>query len=690
VAVAAVVDRNGGAPGGLEVATWPAASAGAAARLVDDLRDRPEVVAADVDRPVRLLPGAETAPTPAAARRPSEAAAQAQAQAPSDPKVANQWGLARLDAGGAWATSTGAGTVVAVLDTGVRVDHEDLAGRLLPGRDLVPPLPGDGSVRAVVDDPHGHGTHVAGVVVAAAGNGVGGAGLAPGATVLPVRVLGADGSGSLADVAAGVLWAAEQGADVITMSLGASTRSPLLAAAIDHAVHERDIVVVVAAGNCGDPLTASANHCLAVDASSYPAAHPDVLAVAATKDADRIAPWVDERAAFSSQNADVDVAAPGASILSTCRGTAQEYCWMSGTSMATPFVAAGAALVRAAHPDLGAGAVRDLLLDTAVDVGAPGRDDAFGAGVLDPVAALAAADAAPGPTDPPPVDPTPVDPGPTDPPPVGPSPIDPTPVEPPPVPPPPVAPPPVVPPATPPAPRPALERGRLWLADPSGAVRAAGAAPSLGDVAHLPLRRPVVGLTPTATADGYWLVASDGGVFSFGDAAFHGSTGALDLARPIVGLAPTPTGAGYWMVAADGGVFAFGDAPFHGSTGGLALRRPIVAMASTATGAGYWLVASDGGVFAFGDAAFHGSTGALDLAQPIVGLAATPAGHGYWMVAADGGVFTFGDAPFLGSAVGRVAAPAVGVVATAGGDGYWVVTADARALPFGAAGPLPA
>ena len=168
---------------------------------------------------------------------------------------------------------------------------------------------------------------------------------------------------------------------------------------------------------------------------------------------------------------------------------------------------------------------------------------------------------------------------------------------------------------------------------------AAQGARYLGSVADSQLQRPIVGMAPTPSGDGYWLVASDGGVFSFGDARFHGSTGGIALSRPIVAMAPTPSGEGYWLVASDGGIFAFGDARFHGSTGGISLSRPIVAMAATRTGAGYWLIASDGGIFTFGDARFYGSAAGQAAMATVASMAPSPRG-GYWMVTADGAVFT--------------------------------------------------
>ncbi len=229
------------------------------------------------------------------------------------------------------------------------------------------------------------------------------------------------------------------------------------------------------------------------------------------------------------------------------------------------------------------------------------------------------------------------------------------------------------------------QQSNFWMATPSGAVYAFGAA-DYGSPSG-PLNQPIVSIVPSADRAGYWLVAADGGVFTYGDTRFFGSTGAIRLNQPIVGMAPTPDGHGYWLVASDGGVFTFGDGVFYGSTGALRLNQPIVGMAPTPDGHGYWLIASDGGVFTFGDGVFYGSTGALRLNQPINGMAPTPDGHGYWLVAADGGVFTFGDAAFYGSGANTPGDPVQRLMPTGSGHGYWIVQQSGTEEGFGDAGP---
>jgi serine protease len=279
-----------------------------------------------------------------------------------DPYRAGQWDLGAMRTPEAWRRSTGAGVTVAVVDTGVDSAHPDLAGQVLPGADLITGAEGP------VTDPNGHGTHVAGIIAAAAGNGEGIAGVAPGARILPIRVLGANGSGYLSDAANGIVYAAEHGADVINLSISSTTSIDAMTNAIAYA-RSRGVVVVAAAGNMrgsGSP-------------ASYPAADPGVLAVAATDSADRIAP-------YSNAGDYVDVAAPGSAVLSTFPGG---YRTLSGTSMAAPHVAALAALVRAADRALTPDQVEQVLESSAVDLGAPGRDDDHGYGRVDAAAALA-------------------------------------------------------------------------------------------------------------------------------------------------------------------------------------------------------------------------------------------------------------------------------------------------------------
>lgn len=311
---------------GLQVSTRSAASTAEARRMITRERADPDTVAVELDSPVQAL---------------------------GDP--VRQWGLDAIGAPLTWSRTTGASVVVAILDTGVDGAHEDLAGHVLPGRDM--------TTRAVLPadtDPNGHGTHLAGIVGAIADNERGGSGTAPGVAILPVRVLDASGAGFSSQVAAGIVWAADNGADIINLSLGGPVRSNAQAEAIAYAV-SKGVLVVAAAGN--DHTT---------DAAQYPAALPDVVAVGAVTPSN-------VPASFSTRGDYLDLAAPGTMITSTVPGN--EYAAYSGTSMAAPFVAGVAALLEGLRPMTPA-ELTALLQSTAVDVAEPGMDTATGAGLV--------------------------------------------------------------------------------------------------------------------------------------------------------------------------------------------------------------------------------------------------------------------------------------------------------------------
>ncbi|SNY65729.1 S8 family peptidase [Paractinoplanes atraurantiacus] len=296
-----------------------------------------------------------------------------------DPYKSMQWDLPKINTSAAQATSTGAGVVVAVIDSGVDAAHPDLAGQVLPGIDYI-----TGTTGTSVD-PHGHGTHVAGTIAALTGNGVGVASIAPGVRILPIRTLDAQGRGVMSDTASGIVWAADHGADVINMSLGGTSQVSAVTTAISYA-RGKGVTVVAAAGNSrasGSP-------------TSYPGADPGVIGVAATDSADKVA-------TFSNQGSYVDVAAPGVNIASTYPTGLGSYTYMSGTSMASPHVAAVAALLKGYNRNLTPDQVQAALESSAVDLGTTGKDTDFGYGRIDAAAALAKVTGA---TSPPTVSPT--------------------------------------------------------------------------------------------------------------------------------------------------------------------------------------------------------------------------------------------------------------------------------------------
>ncbi len=327
------------------------------------------------------------------------------AAASADPYRAKQWGLDKIRAEQAWPTSRGAGALVAVVDTGVDLGHPDLAANIFSsGRDFVQPdgsCTGSGAKRICysdgAQDQNGHGTHVAGIIAAVADNNVGVAGVAPSAKILPVRVLDASGSGSTDNIAAGVRYAADQGAKVINLSLGVMSGVDKVAkvigaldtvyAAFDYAV-AKGSTIVVAAGNDSVPFCAE------------PSGAKNVICVGAT-DVRDLSSFYSNHDATTLQDF---VVAPGGDAL-TCSGDifstylrtktpsscskVNGYEALAGTSMATPHVAGLAALL-AAKGDNRATITRKITT-TSVDLGVPGDDPIYGSGRIDALAAVRAA-----------------------------------------------------------------------------------------------------------------------------------------------------------------------------------------------------------------------------------------------------------------------------------------------------------
>jgi RHS repeat-associated protein len=293
---------------------------------------------------------------------------------PNDPALGKQWGLhntgqtggvpdSDIDAPEAWDRETGDPSVVlALLDTGVDLDHPDLAGRVLIGHDFV-------NDDDEAQDDHGHGTFMAGILGALSDNGIGIAGVSWYGQILPVKVMDNTGTGTHADVADGVVYATDNGSDVINLSLGDATSSATLENAIRYAF-DRGVVLVAGVGNDNGPVL-------------YPAAYDEVvLGVAATD-------HHDVRAAFSNVGPEVDVAAPGVDIYSTHWDNT--YATKSGTSAATAFVSGLAGLLRSHDPTLTPDQVMTQLKATAQDVNQaslPGEDDALGAGRINAANAL--------------------------------------------------------------------------------------------------------------------------------------------------------------------------------------------------------------------------------------------------------------------------------------------------------------
>ena len=283
-----------------------------------------------------------------------------------DPLLDQQWGLTAIGAPSVWSVTRGAGITVAVIDSGSG-PHPDLDANLDAGRTMFGSID---SVGVLDIDNAGHGSHVAGIIAAVANNAIGGSGVAPQSRILPIRVLDAQGSGDSKDVSKAVRFAVDSGTKVINLSLGGATESTSLTAAIQYAV-DRNVLVVAAAGNGA-----------ADSPPKWPAASDLALAVTAV-DRNNSVTSFDQRGDY------IDLAAPGASILSTA---SNDYKIQSGTSMAAAFVTGAAALLFAAQPSITAAQVRDVLQRTATDIGAPGRDTTFGYGLINLVAAFAELD----------------------------------------------------------------------------------------------------------------------------------------------------------------------------------------------------------------------------------------------------------------------------------------------------------
>jgi subtilisin family serine protease len=289
----------------------------------------------------------------------------------ADPLRADQWALDELHLPDAHRSTTGCGATIAIVDSGVDLEHPDLRDHLVEGIDLV-----DGDGRP--DDENGHGTHVAGIAAAAMDNGTGIVGAAPCAKIMPVRVLDAAGSGNDDAIAAGVRFAAEHGADVINLSLGEQgilgriRKGGSLNDAI-RAASASGAVIVAASGNEGTPR-----------AGNYRVAVPVIVVGAIDAEG---AP-----AEFSSYGDPRTLVAPGVGIVSTVPTEATTifpdgtdgYAPLDGTSMATPYVAGVAALLVAQGRD--AAGVTDALYATAHG---GGDDLRLGAGIVDAAAAVA-------------------------------------------------------------------------------------------------------------------------------------------------------------------------------------------------------------------------------------------------------------------------------------------------------------
>ena len=298
-----------------------------------------------------------------------------------------------IQAVSAWNITRGAGVKVAVIDTGVAYENytdpvtgtqyalaSDLANTKFDTTNAYDFVNND----THANDDNKHGTHVTGTIAQSTNNSWGCAGIAYEATILPIKVLDSSGSGTYDAIANGIIWAADHGARVINMSLGGSQGSTTLYNAIEYA-YSNGVVIVCAAGNDGRALV------------SYPAAYSECIAVGATR-------FDGKRVRYSNYGSALDIVAPGGDtsvdqnkdgygdgiLQQTFSGspTSFGYYFFQGTSMATPHVAAVAALVLSVHPEYTNSQVRTALLSTAKDLGTAGWDRYYGYGLVNAYGAV--------------------------------------------------------------------------------------------------------------------------------------------------------------------------------------------------------------------------------------------------------------------------------------------------------------
>jgi subtilisin family serine protease/putative cell wall-binding protein len=327
--------------------------------VLAELRSDPAVASADPNYRIQLIEGGDVASVGV-----------------NDPMTGGQYSLDQMRVRDAWSLSTGRNGVIAVLDTGVQANHPDLVGRVLTGYDFV-----NNDTNAA--DDNGHGTWVAGIIAANANDGYGIAGISWTDKILPVKIMGREGTGDTADLLAAILWAADHGATVINMSVGGFPYAQTLQDAVNYAWN-KGVVLVGAAGN-----NARAEN-------FYPASFANVVSVSATQVDDEFAYW-------SSYGSNVDVSAPGGSVQTTnctvCtfadHDTWGSHTYISGTSFATPNTAGVIALIRARYPTYTAGQVVSRLFSTVDDRGYTGYDIRYGRGRVNAYRALGASVAAP-------------------------------------------------------------------------------------------------------------------------------------------------------------------------------------------------------------------------------------------------------------------------------------------------------
>ncbi|SEM16686.1 type VII secretion-associated serine protease mycosin [Mesobacillus persicus] len=279
-----------------------------------------------------------------------------------------QWNLPAIGTEQGWTISRGNEDItVAVVDTGVDLDHPDLVNRLVAGYNVL-------GENQHPDDDNGHGTHVAGIIASETNNREGIAGVTWYNKIMPIKAMSAEGYGTTFDISKGIIWAVDHGADVINLSLGNYKESNVLKRAIRYA-YEKDVVLIAAAGNDSSQQP------------SYPAAYPEVISVSAVS-------YDGSLAGFSNYGSYINISAPGEYIPSTYFN--EQYASLSGTSMAAPHVAGLAGLMKATNSNLTNKDIMSIIQNSARDLGKRGKDIQFGNGLINVNQALKEAQVAEG------------------------------------------------------------------------------------------------------------------------------------------------------------------------------------------------------------------------------------------------------------------------------------------------------
>jgi len=301
--------------------------------------------------------------------------------APNDPYYGIQTDLTPIALASAWSRTTGdPGVVVAVLDTGIDASNSEFVGRVVPGYNAITRVADGPTDFGPTDDDAGHGTHVAGTIAAAGDNATGIVGIAPNVSIMPVKVLNADGEGNFGGMIDGMNWAIAHGARIITMSLGGTLSASAVAflQGTFDAAHATGVIVIAASGNDG-AMT-----------NEYPCNFTYVICVGSTTNDGMSV------SSFSTRTAALSLVAPGEGIVSTLPD--EDYGYGSGTSMATPHVTGAVALLRSFSPGITPDAVRNSLVQSALPLVGGGHNPESGYGLLQVGAALDLVASGPSPT----------------------------------------------------------------------------------------------------------------------------------------------------------------------------------------------------------------------------------------------------------------------------------------------------